>query len=184
MDLNALRQAEIDKYSVQYRSHGYAMGDARKAAAAREIEELAHHTSLLDVGCGRGEMLTIAESLGLMVQGVEVVPALLNPPRVVGGLAWDLPFPDKSFDIVTMFDVMEHLLAEDSERVCKELARVARKAVLLTVANFSHKVDGVELHITRRPYDEWDADFRRWFTGQVEWRPNRKSISETWRIIL
>lgn len=184
MDLEAARRAEIDKYSIQYRSHGYGMGEARKAAAALELSRLSGHQSLLDVGCGRGEMLGIAESMGMSARGVEVVPALLDPPRVVHGLAWDLPFQDKAFDVVTMFDVMEHLLEEDSQRVCRELARVARKTVLLTVANFSHRVDGVELHITRRPYPDWDADFRRWFDGQVEWRPNGGSISETWRVTL
>lgn len=184
MNLDQARAAEIAKYSVQYQSNNYGMGDARKRAAQLELGELRGCHSLLDVGCGRGEVLTMAETLGMEARGVEVVEGLIHPPRIVAGLAWDLPFPDQSFDVVTMFDVMEHLLAEDSERVCRELARVASKHVLLTVANFSHRLDGVELHITRRPYQDWDADFRRWFSGTVEWRPNRDSISETWLVTL
>lgn len=138
--------------------------------------------TLLDVGCGRGEVLNLAERLGMRATGAEVVPALIAAdPRVVYGEAWALPFPDKHFDHVTMFDVMEHLLAEDSERVCRELQRVARQTVILAVANGSSKLDGVELHINRRPYREWDLDFRRWFTGDVSWTPTRgESISETW----
>lgn len=175
------RTEEIQKYAVAYRRPEYRMGPRRKRAAHAVLNGLTG--SLLDVGCGRGEVLNLAASLGMQVTGVEVVPALIAAdPRVVYGEAWELPFPDQAFDHVTMFDVMEHLLAEDSERVCLELQRVARQTVILTVANFSHVVDGVELHINCRPYADWDADFRRWFRGEVEWLPRGGSISETWRV--
>ena len=175
------RAEEMQKYAVAYKDPAYRMGQRRKVAATQVLEGLTG--SLLDVGCGRGEVLAMAEAQGMTVQGVEVVPALLKPPRVIYGEAWALPFPDKSFDHVTMMDVMEHLLAEDSERVCRELQRVARQTVILAVANGSSRLNGVELHINRRPYREWDIDFRRWFTGEVSWTPTRgAAISETWVI--
>ena len=41
-----------------------------------------------------------------------------------------------------------------------------------------------ELHINRRPYDEWDALFRHWFSGTVTRLKNRVYVSEGWRIDL
>lgn len=177
------RQSELDKYPKAYSDSGYRMGNARMQAAEADLR-LLRPGSLLDVGCGRGEVLRLAEGMGFTVKGVEVVPALIDGERVVEGLAYALPFPDNSFDHVTMYDVMEHLLPEDSERVCRELQRVSRETVTLTVSNISHIHRGVEMHINRRPYADWDADFRRWFAGEVEWVRGRNDISDTWRVRL
>lgn len=126
-----------------------------------------------------------AERMGFApVQGIEVVPGLIDGERVIHGEAHALPFKSGAFDVVSMLDVMEHLLASDSEPVCRELERVARKAVVLTVANYSHNYHGVELHITRRPYDDWHHDFCQWFSGKVERMGTMGSGSEGWVIRL
>lgn len=177
------RHSEESKYSNAYQDQGYRMGRDRMRCAEEDLRKL-RPGSLLDVGCGRGEVLRLAESLGFTVQGVEVVDSLIDGDRVVRGQAYDLPFGDNAFEHVTMYDVMEHLLAEDAERVCRELQRVASETVTLTVSNISHIHQGVEMHITRRPYAEWDADFRRWFSGEVEWIRDRNHISETWTVRL
>jgi len=44
-----------------------------------------------------------------------------------------LPFPDKSFDTVLLFEVVEHV--PPIEAILKEAFRVARKNVLVTVPN-------------------------------------------------
>lgn len=177
------RHSEEAKYPGAYQDSGYRMGSDRMRCAREDLSAL-QPGSLLDVGCGRGEVLALAESMGHSVQGVEVVPDLIDGQRVVYGLAYELPFPDKSFNHVTMFDVMEHLLPEDSERVCRELERVATDTVILTVSNISHVHRGVEMHINRRPYEEWDRDFRRWFSGEVRWIRDRNTISDTWAVRL
>ena len=98
------------------------------------------------------------------MQGTEAVDYLCDGERVVQALAHALPFEDDAFDTVTMFDVMEHLLSEDTAAVCVELARVARRRVLLTVHNGSHRYRGTELHINRRPdYATWTDELGRYF---------------------
>jgi ubiquinone/menaquinone biosynthesis C-methylase UbiE len=175
------RLLEQNKYKSAYQDPSYRMGTVRMEAARQDLAQM--RGSLLDVGCGRGEVLQMALESGLKpVMGVEVVPALCDGKVVVPGEVTDLPFKRGEFDNVTFYDVLEHLPPEDSEQACKELQRVARQFVVLTVADYSHIHKGVELHVNRRPYAEWDRLFRGWFDGQVEWVKGRKNISETWRV--
>jgi len=160
------------------------MGDARRDDAYRLLSEWSPGT-LLDVGCGRGEVVNHWDARsGCEAYGIDPV-SIGDQLNIRQGLAHELPFPDDFFDYVTMFDVIEHLLPGDDKAACMELARVAREGILLTAADFSHVVRGVELHINRRRYQEWHRLFGWWFLGyRVEWLQNQGSISETWRVSL
>jgi ubiquinone/menaquinone biosynthesis C-methylase UbiE len=179
------RESEQAKYQNCYQAPNYRMGQIRMKDALTDLDGCSRG-SYLDIGCGRGEMLTHAEGMGFApVQGVEVVPDLIDGVRVVRGEAHALPFADNSFDVVSLFDVIEHLVPGDDEAVCREMARVARKHVVLTANNKpSHcPITKADLHINRRPYEEWDALFREWFSGSVTWlKGNRTYVSQGWRI--
>ena len=57
-----------------------------------------------------------------------------TPPRdgtSVRGDAMDMPFPDASFDVVVALDVLEHIARIDRPRVLAELARTARRRVVV-----------------------------------------------------
>jgi SAM-dependent methyltransferase len=181
-----VRQAqiiEIDKYREAYKNHGYRMG-AKRARAMREDLAQIPRGSLLDVGCGRGELLTYAESIGFEpVKGVEVVDQLIDKDRVVYGLTWDLPFEDKEFDVVCMMDVMEHLLPMDALPTCLELERVAIRTILMSIASGPDVRDGVELHIHQQPPQWWDAFLKTIFDGDVR-IVSSTPVSTTWRIDL
>jgi len=131
-------------------------------------------------------MLVEAAKLGFEpVVGTEIVKALLSD-AVKYAEVHALPFEDKSFDVVTLFDVIEHLIPGDDELACREMARVARRHIILTANNKrSRNKAGDELHINRRPYAEWDVLFRAWFPGEVTWiKGPRSYVSEAWRIDL
>lgn len=98
--------------------------------------------SLLDVGCGDGHVTDRLAALlpGVPTTGVDVAdPALLDLwAQKAGGLvayrsgsAYDLPFADASIDVVTAFEVFEHL--ERPAAALAELRRVARRALVLSV---------------------------------------------------
>lgn len=152
--LDRLRAREHGKYRDIYElDPRYRMSGARGSEAQRDILAL-KKGSLLDVGCGRGEIVEFAKANGFDAVGVDVVPLHHD---IMQGSITALPFDDNSFDYVTSFDVLEHLLPIDTELALGELKRVARKGVLLTVNNkpSKNRVTGHELHINRRPYDEW-----------------------------
>lgn len=193
------RKAELDKYVKAYSASNYAMGEFRKAAAIAALKRLPNPllhkrpSSFLDMGCGRGEMLKVAHELGYEhVQGTETVPQLIDPARgVVEGFAHYLPFPDKFFDVSMMCDVIEHLIPGDDEKACKQLARVTKLYVILSACNRSsnglkYGMGDVELHINRRPYDEWHSLFVKWFAGASvkRLRSHKGCTSEFWLISL
>src|SRR5918993_384640 len=98
--------------------------------------------SFLDAGCGEGFVArrVIAAVPGIDLTGCDVADQALamaaeaNPgARFVVGSVVELPFPDRSFDVVGCFEVLEHLPGELPRRAMAELARVTRHAVVLSV---------------------------------------------------
>jgi SAM-dependent methyltransferase len=96
--------------------------------------------SILDAGCGEGELLRRgvlgAECSTVSIdRSLEVLrtspPALGFRPPLVCGSVLQLPFARGSFDAVLCLEVLEHL--EDPAAALRELLRVARKAVVLSV---------------------------------------------------
>lgn len=92
-------------------------------------------TSLLDVGCNVGELLTYCAEFypSMKLAGVEVNPAAFekarqNLPHAVlqPTGAEKLSFADSSFDCVTCIEVLEHIPAELRERALGEMRRVLR----------------------------------------------------------
>lgn len=188
MSLNEARATEHAKYQRAYRMQpNYRMGERRMEDAVRDLKAIPCRGSYLDVSCGRGEMLKHAKLMGFdPTTGTEIVPALIDGVKVIRAEVHDLPFDNDAVDVATMFDVIEHLLPGDEEAACRELARVARRHVLLTANNRpSVNKAGDDLHINKRPYEEWDALFREWFPGNVTWiKGGRSYVSESWRIDL
>lgn len=96
--------------------------------------------SLHEVGCGAGySMLRMREWIpaGVEVSASDVSDSLIskakskNPGILIDNRsAYSLGFPDKSIDVVVMMEVLEHL--DSPQEALKELARVARKHVLIS----------------------------------------------------
>jgi ubiquinone/menaquinone biosynthesis C-methylase UbiE len=110
-----------------------------RLVASRRVRVLGSHLArriepgsrVLDVGCGDGALdaWLAREVPGIEIRGVDVVvrPASHVPVEPFDGR--QLPFPELSFDIVMMVDVLHH--AEDPLALLRESARVARRGVLL-----------------------------------------------------
>ncbi len=187
--MNYTRETEQAKYSRLYEGPlDFRMGALRRDQSVANLSSLGYRGSFLDVGCGRGDMLEAAAGLGFApIRGVDCVPALCDGGLIMHGEAHDLPISDDVFDVVTMNDVIEHLVPGDDEAACRELARVAVRCVILTASNLpSVADDGTNLHINIRPYSEWNRFFVEWFAPhRVSWiSENVNSVSESWRVDL
>ncbi len=98
--------------------------------------------SVLDVGCGSGALAAaiLADSrrpAGLRVRGLERYPR--DPMLIeVDQLTTDrFPYDDRSFDVVTILDVLHH--DRDPVGVLREAARVSRRLVVVK----DHKPEGL-----------------------------------------
>lgn len=187
MNIAQRRQSEVGRYETVYRDPSYALGAKRREHILSHLNRLPRG-SLLDVSTGRGEVLDHAVEMGFgPVRGTEAVDYLCDGETVLHALGHALPFSDNAFDVVTMFDVMEHLLPEDTGLVCKELKRVARKRVLLTIHNGSSswRNSGGDLHINRRAdYDVWHRELVAHFGHAVISHGRGSSISTMYEVVL
>ena len=97
---------------------------------------------ILDVGAGAGGFLPGLAELGEEVAAVDLDPAAASRCHRRGpgaGLAADgqrLPFRDGSFDLVCLFDVLEHL--DDDRAALGEAARVLRPGGLCFLSVPAH----------------------------------------------
>jgi SAM-dependent methyltransferase len=92
---------------------------------------------ILDAGCGTGGNLVHLAKLGAAV-GVDLVPEAAvgwrtRGVRAVRGDVLSLPFPDRSFDVVTSFDVIYHAWVPDDGAAVAEMVRVVRPGGLVLV---------------------------------------------------
>ncbi len=84
---------------------------------------------ILDVGCGTGLNVSLLRRYG-RAQGVDMSEEALKFCRLRGvhevtlHLAEELPFTDQSFELVTAFDVIEHI--EDDRNALLEFRRLLR----------------------------------------------------------
>lgn len=195
MDRNKQRADERKKYELCYNhpTLNYGMGGTRMADAIIDLKWALglDCESYLDIGCGRAEMLEHAEALGFDVaRGTEIVNILCDHVRVWHCAIHNLHImpaaasPD-GFDLVTSFDVIEHLLPGDDELLLVEMGRIARHCMAVT-ANNRPSVDPNtqnDLHINKRPYDEWDRIIRDLWEPDwtVERMTDKSYVSETWR---
>ena len=69
---------------------------------------------LLDIGCGYGAFLDSAKLMGFDVAGVEIDKQIAEKARTSGFVVYDdflenLELPDDTYDVITLWDVIEHV---------------------------------------------------------------------------
>lgn len=94
-------------------------------------------SSLADIGCGNGVFVNYLKEhkpeLELMaVDRSQTALKYVNTPKMSGDVA-DIPLQDNSFDCVTCLEVVEHLPIGVYEKAFSELARIAKKYIIISV---------------------------------------------------
>lgn len=114
---------------------------------------------VLDVGCGH-QMFRAAMRYDVPhvhVFGVDIA----CPSADVIAPAHELPFPDREFDLVGCFDVLEHVRPGDVMATLLEFRRVAPFFAFSICHNDSkNRVNGETLHPTVRPKEWWHGKIR------------------------
>jgi len=120
--------------------------------------QLQNGMTLLDTGCGRGELLDAFARAGLRVTGVDQSPVAVEQLRAFDVKLCDagkeqFPYPDNSFDVVFSKSVIEHFYAPDhflheSLRVLKTGGRL----IVMTPDWITQMPIFYDDHTHRRPF--------------------------------
>jgi len=92
---------------------------------------------ILDVGCSLGFFLDVAQRSGFEGWGIDCSKYAINqsksrfPNRVFAGVLNDEIFDDKSFDVITMFDVFEHVY--DPHKLVRQVHRILKDDGILII---------------------------------------------------
>jgi SAM-dependent methyltransferase len=162
------------------------------ALAAELIAMVLRHApdarTLLDVGCGYGSFVLAARQRGIDAVGIELAPFEIDFARTRiarerpeddaaavyrEGSALDLPFAGGAFDVVTLWNVLEHV--PDGDRTLSEAIRVLRPGGLLYVVCPNYAAFRTEAHY----HVFWPSLLpRRLASSYLRWRGRNPAFFE------
>jgi ubiquinone/menaquinone biosynthesis C-methylase UbiE len=111
--------------------------------------------NLLDVGCGKGYLLKKIKSVhpNLELHGFDIKNfGLSNDYHFTNGNIESLPFPDKSFDVVTCCHTLEHII--NLPVAINELKRITRKQLFIVVPCQRYFYYTLDEHVNFFPHME------------------------------
>ncbi|HLD24513.1 MAG TPA: class I SAM-dependent methyltransferase [Patescibacteria group bacterium] len=147
---------DYEKFVKEFYSEGYYEGDPTRSAYAdyehdkplivanmRKFLSFFNgdhtHRKLLDVGCAFGYFVELALSQGYDAYGLDPssfavgkAKELVGKSRIIEGTIEHTTYPKASFDVITLFDVFEHL--QDPLADMKKLATVLKSDGVIIIA--------------------------------------------------
>lgn len=156
-------------------------------------KKLLNPKNMLDVGAGRGTFIAYARDVGIEAEGFDFSFWAVNEGRyprckpewlkVYDATKTPWPYPDNSFDLVTVLDFCEHIYEEDIDKVIREIQRVSRKWIFYNIGSTMHEDD--EYFVLKKgetPPIQWQSTA---VAGHVNVRPcigywKKKLINKEW----
>ena len=173
-----LSMTELEKYqgiygSVDFSQYGHTCHGARAVPIVARWQP----KRVIDVGCGHNEF---AQRLRQSLPEASVIGADFACTSA-DLICWahQIPGPDKDFDVVTAFDVLEHLPPEDVDKTLSEWSRIAERfCVSISYVDSKNRWQGQTLHPTVRPEGWWIDRLMR--AGAVEIKIEGRFIHGRW----
>lgn len=128
-----MTKSQVDKTHYDFGRYAF---EGRFVSYYHQLKEVLtfNPASVLEVGVGDKVFGSfVKNNTSVAYTSVDIMPDL-KPDAV--GTVLQLPFKDKSFDIACAFEVLEHLPFEQFDDALSELARVARKNVIISLPHF------------------------------------------------
>lgn len=134
--------------------------------------------NVLEVGPGPGVFKAVGELFIPVIRTIDLDSALV-PDYVASANA--MPFREGTFDVVCAFQVLEHAPYESTLRMFSEMARVAKKALVISLPDarplmpfsFNLPLKGDVKVLLPKP---WMGPRRHVFDGQHFWELNKKGF--------
>jgi SAM-dependent methyltransferase len=141
--------------------------DALEAQFQRYVEVATAHAPTgrwLDVGCGAGTLLQLAEEAGFAVEGIELTSDRLAATRRAGFTVRDRPveevgYPDSTFDVISLINVFSHLT--NPTDTFEELRRILTPRGVLVIATGE-----MSANVKKSDLYRWNLGDHLYFLGE------------------
>lgn len=134
--------------------------------------------SVLEIGPGNGLVTHVLRDRGVQVTTADIDPEL--KPDVVAS-ADKLPFADNSFDAVCAFEVLEHIPFEYFVRNLKEMSRVSKKHIIISLPDrrriLFHVLFKIPLITYKNIFIKIPSFKKHIFDGQHYWEIGKQGYS-------
>lgn len=146
---------ERDKYIWIYSKNGsHSYGKRNHGFGAYQLILDMKPNSLLDIGCGKGNFVEWANENGINAVGLDFASGY--------GIQADLlnmPFSNNFFEMITAFDVIEHLLPEELEQGLSEMFRVAERWWVISIGYGPSKIKTPDGKMSLHPISTKDKNW-------------------------
>jgi len=123
------------------------------AQAMAEYYQLEAGQSVLDVGCGKGFLLYELSQVvpGLQVAGIDISTYAIThakeevKPFLQVGNGCQLPYEDRSFDLVYSLNTLHNLYVYELKSALQEIERVARQHCYIVVESYRNEREKMNL---------------------------------------
>jgi len=167
--------------------YGGYVYDGRWGSVVKRFRDhygLTSESSVLDVGCAKGFMLHDFQRIipGVKVAGIDISAyAIAHAKESVKafarvGDAKELPFPDKSFDLVISITTLHNLPIKECKQAIREVQRVSRKHAFITLDSWRNTYECermIKWNLTALTYmsvEDWKELFAEvGYTGDYYW---------------
>lgn len=143
-----------------------------------EIQKLQPENAL-EIGPGPGLFKEISSHFGINIETFDIDPELA--PDHVGSVL-EMPFDDGHFDTVCAFQMLEHLPYEKSLNAFSEMARVAKKNVVISLPD-AQKTWRLDIKLPLLGKHRWIVNRTgkplkaHVFDGEHHWEINKKGFA-------
>lgn len=146
--------------------------------------KLAENAAILDVGCGKGfmmhdfkELMPEATVAGIDISQYAYENAMEDmKPYMRVGNAKELPYPNRSFDLVISINTVHNLPLEECKQALREIQRVSRKHAFIVVDAWRNEEERQRLFkwnltaLTRMHVGDWKRLFSEvGYAGDYYW---------------
>jgi|SRR5829696_390207 ubiquinone/menaquinone biosynthesis C-methylase UbiE len=157
-----------DSYNAEYYSERITNKSKKHMIKYMKFLRKGSYLKMLDVGCGEGYYVRDALEEGIDAYGIDIsAHAFENAlaevkDRITFGSITEIPFGDEEFDVMTAFDVIEHINPKDTLDMIQEIRRVLKPDGIIIITTPSSNFGGWVFdltHINVRPPRFWKLIF-------------------------
>lgn len=168
---------QVSKNHYRFNNYSHVGRWASYYYQLREVLALSPQT-ILEVGVGdRVFESYIHNNTNISYKSIDVADDL--GPDIVGSVL-AIPCEDKTFDVVCAFEVLEHLPFDSFDTALRELARVSKKHVVLSLPHFGPPLQ-LEIKLPLFPRVRFSLKIpyyqRHVFNGEHYWEIGKRGYS-------